>query len=205
MLQTRPANPGAGRRHQVGLITPPAPAMALPDVEFHGRRGNAHHPVHRHEPEGGDNTAFIDEVALVAAKTRSPTAVSMRRHGREHLPVRAQRFAWQFSGSAGRERQWQRLHLRQSQRPQRRTRSPSSEQRQHEPVRLPGCRHVQPLVPGRPARQLPDPEPANPGAGRRHARSVVASVTPASTTLHSVPDVEFHGRGRRCTPSSSSA
>ena len=153
-------------------------------------------------PQGGDNTAFIDEVAITAATPRSPTAASRRRHWpRTAYQYYAQRFALAVRGGGRGEQQRQRLHLRQSQCARRHSGRLHPRRRQHEPIRLPGRRHLQPHVPGRPA-----------GRAQKHtrrsrcwsmARKSVRSPPPAPLTPRTKRPISRSRPG--CTPSSSSA
>ena len=121
-------------------------------------------------PSTADSTAFIDEVAI------TPVVDSIVDGGFEQpalavkcLPDRSQRLGLAVLGNGRRGQQWQRLRHELDGSPERPRgnagRLPSG-QRQHEPDRVPGRRHLPALVPGRPACDLPDELSGNRGPGR---------------------------------------
>ena len=182
---------------QVGLITPAGTSTALRDGEFHGHGRNAHHPVRRHEP-AGRRQHRLDRPGGAHAGGRRDQRRRFRDAGLgRDRPTRSRPAVspWQFSGSAGVSSQWQRLHHRQRQCPRRGPGRLHQEQRQHEPDRLPRRRHVQHLVPGRPTRRYYRPRTRKSRCWSTAAQVGLDHALP-STQYRSLPDVEFHGRGR---------
>ena len=88
-------------------------------------------------PASADSTAFIDQVTIVSAEDPfidgSFETPVLAAHSYAIAPGGS---AWQFSGDAGREHQWQRLHHRQRQCPRRDPGRLHQGQRQHQPSRL---------------------------------------------------------------------
>ena len=138
---------------QVGTVTPVSTSYALYQTpNFTVTAGTHTIQFVGLNPLGGDNTAFIDEVAI-APQANSISDGSFEVPG---LAANTYQYApngspWQFSGGGRGEQQRQRLHRRQSQCARRHPGRLPPRHRQHEPIRLPGRRHLQPLVPGRPA------------------------------------------------------
>ena len=88
---------------QLVPLTPASTSYGLlPDVGFHGQAGMHTIQFVGLNPQGGDNTAFVDAVTITPIPTRSATAVSRQPAlAAEYLPVFAQRFALAVTGRAG--------------------------------------------------------------------------------------------------------
>ena len=154
------------------------------------------------DPLGGDNTAFIDQVTLSANAINNGSfetpALDPASTFSSRPPARPgssrQRPAWTAMAAA---------YTSGNPNAPDGTRSPSSRERQHEPIRQPDCRHVRHLVRRRPACQRPAPEPANPGLLDGTASHGL--ITPVGTTLSSLRERRISRSRPECTPSSSLA
>ncbi len=96
------------------------------------------------DPHGGDNTALIDQVSIVAAQPNQPLDPGFEAPsvGRGHLPVRSDGLPLDVQRICRRGRQRQRLHVGQSQRAAGRSGGVHSNHRLVEPVGRAGGRHV---------------------------------------------------------------
>ncbi len=113
---------------------------SLPDVEFHGRGRNAHHPVRRSDESAQRPTAPPSSTRWPSRrrKTRSATAVSRRRSWpRTATQIAPGGSGWQFSGVAGISTNGSAFTGQQgTPMPPTGPRCLHQGQRQHEPVRL---------------------------------------------------------------------
>ena len=155
----------------IGLITPVGTSYSLYETSnFTVTAGTHTIQFIGMNPQGGNNTALIDVVALTTAHDEiSDGGFETPVLTANTYQVAPTATPWQFSGLAGITANNSGLTSGTANAPQGAQVGFIMNNGSIEPYPLPGCRNVQPLVPGRPTRHGSDREPANRGLldGRR--------------------------------------